>query len=301
MFVKKHMDFNIFDYLHEISHAFIDTLIVFIVVLIIYFILSFFENKLASKINHSNKFSPIIGAGVGLIPQCGFSIVAADMYRKNYITLGTLLAVFISTSDEAIPILLASPNKILSILPLITIKFIIAIFFGYLVDFIYKKKILNVDDHKTNTIHKGCCNHHIEHDKKDTFIKTHIIHPLLHSLKICAYVLVINIVFSSIIYFIGENTIMNFLNKNVLLTPLLSSLIGLIPNCASSVIITQLYVSNTLTFSATISGLICNAGLGLIYLFKDKNKITNSLLIMLLLLSISLLVGYVSLFIELSI
>lgn len=298
------MKFDFQEYLHEISHAFIDTFIVFIVILIIYFVLSFFESKLANKINKSNKFSPIIGASVGLIPQCGFSIVASDMYRKNYITIGTLIAVFISTSDEAIPILLASPDKLLSILPLITIKFIIALFFGYLIDFILNKKTILATKHnheEENTIHKGCCNHHIEHDKKESFVKAHIIHPLLHSLKVSAYVLVINVVFSTLIYFIGEQTIMNFLDNNIFLTPLLSSLIGLIPNCASSVIITQLYVSNTLTFSATISGLICNAGLGLVYLFKDKSKIKNSLFITSLLLLISLLVGYISLFIELSI
>lgn len=297
------MNFNFHDFMHELSHAFIDTLIVFIVILLIYFVLSFFESKLAKKMAKKQKFSHVLGAAVGLIPQCGFSIVAADMYRSNYITMGTLLAVFISTSDEALPILLASPSKILSIIPLLIIKFVIAIFFGFIIDLIFKRKqIINYKqtsnhNHK-EVIHTGCCKHDIGNEKED-FLKSHIIHPLLHSIKICAYVLIINIIFSTTIYFIGENTIKNFLDSNVYLTPLLSSLIGLIPNCASSVIITELFISSSLTFSATLSGLICNAGLGLIYLFKDKKQIKNTLLIVTLLFSISLIIGYGSLFIEL--
>ena len=126
-----------------------------------------------------------------------------------------------------------------------------------------------------------------------------MLHPLIHSLKICLYVLIINITFNLIIHFVGENVIKNFLNNNIFITPLLSSLVGLIPNCASSVIISELFVESSLTFSATLSGLICNSGLGLIYLFKDKNKFKNAISIVITLFLISLLVGYTSLFIEL--
>lgn len=287
--------------MHEILHALLDTLLVFSIILLIYFALSFVEDKLSKKLVRSNKFNPLLGAAVGLIPQCGFSIVAADMYKKKYITIGTVIAVFIATSDEALPILLSTPDKILSVIPFILLKFAIAIMFGYIIDLIFARHNKLTTNTSTNheEVHAtGCCHHEIN-SKEDNFIKLHVIHPLLHSLKICGYVLVINIIFNLLFYFIGEETIKNFLNQNVYLTPLLASLIGLIPNCAASVIITELYVTNALTFSATMAGLTCSSGLGLIYLLKDKKNIKNTLLIIALLLSISLLVGYGSLFIEL--
>ena len=99
--------------LHEIYHATIDTLIVLLIVFIIYIAISFIEGKLANNLSKNNKFNPLIGASIGLIPQCGFSVIGADLYRKKYITIGTLIAIFISTSDEAIPIMLSSTDKFL--------------------------------------------------------------------------------------------------------------------------------------------------------------------------------------------
>lgn len=291
-------------WLHLIEHVLIDTLKVFIVVLLLYFILSFFENKLAKKFERSSKYSPLIGASLGMIPQCGFSIVASDLYKKKYISTGTLLAVFIACSDEALIILLAHPDKILSIIPLFVVKFVLAISLGYLIDFIIKNKEVilkrKLHDHSHSLIHKGCCHHEIN-EEKESFVKAHIIHPLVHSLKIGLYILIINFIFALLIEFIGEDNIKAFLNTNVYLTPLLSSLIGLIPNCASSVIISELYASNILTFSATLSGLISNAGLGLMYLLKDKANIKRNLLITLTLFVIAVLFGYICLFIEKSI
>ena len=256
---------------HSIEHALIDTAKVFIVVLLIYFGLSFIEGKIAKKFQKSSKYSPIIGAAIGLIPQCGFSIVASDLYKKKHISVGTLLAVFIACSDEALPILLSSSDKILSVIPLFAAKFVLAISFGYLIDLILKRRtiIIKKHNHENTFIHKGCCHHEIEEHEEESFVKKHLVHPLLHTLKICAYVLVVNIIFELLIYYVGEANIKEFLNNNVYLTPLLSGLVGLIPNCASSVIISDLYVSDILTFSATLAGLISNAGLGLVFLFKD--------------------------------
>lgn len=287
---------------HSIEHALIDTAKVFIVVLLIYFGLSFIEGKIAKKFQKSSKYSPIIGAAIGLIPQCGFSIVASDLYKKKHISVGTLLAVFIACSDEALPILLSSSDKILSVIPLFAAKFVLAISFGYLIDLILKRRtiIIKKHNHENTFIHKGCCHHEIEEHEEESFVKKHLVHPLLHTLKICAYVLVVNIIFELLIYYVGETNIKEFLNNNIYLTPLLSGLVGLIPNCASSVIISDLYVSDILTFSATLAGLISNAGLGLVFLFKDKKNIKKSILITLTLLSIAIISGYLSLLIELS-
>ena len=291
-------------WLHLIEHVLIDTLKVFVVVLLLYFVLSFFENKLARKFEKSDKYSPIIGASLGMIPQCGFSIVASDLYKKKHISTGTLLAVFIACSDEALIILLAHPNKILSIIPLFVLKFILALAFGYLIDFLIKNKEIILKrihhNHGHLLVHKGCCHHEID-EESESFVKAHIIHPLIHSLKIGAYILIINFIFALLIEFIGEDNIKTFLTTNIYLTPLLSSLIGLIPNCASSVIISELFANNILSFSATLSGLISNAGLGLIYLLKDKNNIKRNLLITLTLFIIALIVGYISIIIEVNI
>lgn len=284
---------------HAIEHALVDTLTVFIIVFILYFFLSFVESKLADKFLKSGKYSPIIGATFGLIPQCGFSIVAADLYKKKYISVGTLIAVFIACSDEALVIMLSSPDKILSILPMFAIKFVFAIAFGYLIDLIIKRQTIRKHNHNEHSlVHKGCCHHEIG-ENKETFAKKHLFHPLIHSLKICLYVLIINIIFGLLIYYIKEENIREFLNSNIYLTPLFSSIIGLIPNCAISVIISEMYISNILPFSATLAGLISNAGLGLIYLFKGKQNIKNCILITITLFIIAILLGYSSLFIEL--
>lgn len=289
-------------FLHVLLHTLLDTLYIFIFILVIYFLLSFIEGKIAKKIEKNSKFSPILGSLVGLVPQCGFSIVGADLYKKKYISIGTLIAIFVSCSDEAIPIILSSPSKIYMIIPLLLIKFISAISFGYLIDLLFKgnKNLIEKKHHEDKLIHTGCCHHEIEENEKEGFVKKHLIHPLLHTLKITLYVFIINLVFALLIEYIGQNTIKDFLNKNVYLTPILASIVGLIPNCASSVIISELFVANSLSFGATISGLICNAGLGLVYLFKDKKDIKNNFLIISLLMFISLFIGYLTLLIEIN-
>ena len=284
--------------------AFLDTLKVLAIVFVFNFILSFIEGKIAKNFTKRAKLSPLIGSIVGLVPECGFSVVAADMYKKQYTTIGTLIGVFIACSDEALPIMLSNIESLKMILPLLAIKLTVAIGVGYLVDFILRKRQIIKERHNHENesfIHTGCCHHDIEENTQEPFAKKHLLHPLLHSLKIAGYILAINILFGLLIYFVGENSIKAFLNQNVYITPILSSLVGLIPNCASSVIITQLYISSSLTFAATIAGLICNAGLGLVFILKDKSLIKKSLLIIAILLLTSLLVGYITLFIELSI
>lgn len=277
-----------------------DTLITFFVIFILYVLISFVETKLTNKFKKATKYSPIIGAGIGLIPQCGFSIVASDLYLKNYISMGTLIAIFISCSDEALPILLSSPNSMIMCIPLLLTKFVVATVFGYFIDFIFRKPKITISTNNEEIENNdSCCFHH--HNNSQSKIKEHLVHPLIHSLKISLYVLIVNIVFALLIYYVKEDNIKSFINNNIYLTPLLSSIVGLIPTCASSIIITELFVSKALSFGATISGLICNAGLGLIYLFKKKENFKNNLLIVSLLFAISLIVGYIILFIEIHI
>ena len=291
--------------LHVLEHAIIESLKVLSVVIILNIALSFFEGKLANKINKNSRFSVFIGSLIGIIPQCGFSVVASDMYQKKRISMGTIIAVFIATSDEALPIMLSSKDKFFMVIPLIISKLLIAIFIGFLIDFIISRinKPKSFQDALVNneeSIHKGCCSHTIEEhgDKKKIFLKKHFLHPFIHSLKIFIYVFFINFLFGTLIHFIGEDNISSFLTKYQFLTPLIATFIGLIPNCASSVIITNLFIQGSISFGATLAGLITNAGLGLAFLIKSKKQLKNTLIIIGILILTSLIFGYLSLLIE---
>lgn len=275
----------------------LDSLKVVIIVLLFNILLSFFEAVLAEKLQKNKKVSPLLGAAFGLIPQCGFSIIASDMYLKQHITMGTLLAVFIACSDEALPILLSNPNKLSAVLPLIVIKFILGFLVGFSVDLLMSKAKHAVDEHHNHCshvkeIHVGCCHHDIDNEKESK-ISHHLIHPLFHSLKIFGYIFIINFLFGTIIFLVGEDSIVSLLQKSRWFSPLIATMIGLIPNCASSVIITNLFLLDGISFGACLSGLIVNAGLGMIYLLKSKHNQKNTAIIFAILVSTALIAGYI--------
>ena len=272
-----------------------DSLIVFAIVLLLHIIFSLFENKLSGRLKDNHKINPLLGSLFGLVPECGFSIIGSDLYIKEHITMGTLVAIFLSCSDEAIPLLIASHNeKSLYALILVGTKFVVGFLIGYLVDLVYRKR-KEIDLHLHNCkhedeIHTGCCHHKID-DEKESKVDKYLLHPLKHSLKIFVYVLIINLIFGFLIGFIGEDNISNFIESNKYLSPLFSCLIGLIPNCASSVIITELFIMNNISFGACLSGLLVNSGLGLIYLIKNNKKKTTIPILLICFLS-SLIIGY---------
>lgn len=268
--------------------ALIDSGKVFLVAFLVYFILSFFEKKLTKFLHKKNKYSPVIGSAIGIIPQCGISVVAADLYIKKHITVGTLFAVFISCSDEALPLLLSS-DRAIDIIPLILIKFVFGFIFGYLVDFFISKKDLNEIE---EPIHDGC-----GYQNEDKKIHKHFIHPFMHAVKIFCYVLVFNIIFAFLLHLIGEDNIINFINKHVYFTPVFCGVLGLVPNCASSVLITELYIRGGIPFGAMVTGLSVNAGLGLVYLFKNGETRRKTVKIAFILLTASILLGYGIIFI----
>ena len=283
------------DIWHGFLHALQDSLISFAIIFVIYVIIELVENKLSNKLQKAKKFSPVFGALYGLIPQCGFSVVATDMFVKRHITIGTLLAIYIATSDEALPILLSSPDKILSVIPLLILKFVLAFCVGYLVDFIYTKSRRQVHEHEHDcrheeTTHSGCCHHEIEGDKKSA--KEILLHPLLHSLKLLAYIFVINLIFSITIELVGEDVITATLLKAKYVSPLLTTALGLIPNCASSIIISNLYLAGGIGFGACLAGLVCNAGLGIMFLLKDNKNKKETFTIILILIGVALIAGY---------
>ena len=265
-----------------------DSVLIFAFVFLFHVILSFIETPVSNFLVKRKKTSPIFGALFGLIPQCGTSVVAADLYIKRFITIGTLIAVFLSCSDEALLILLAAWNeKTLMIFPLISLKLAAGILFGLLIDLIIRKQHVEDIDHIEEE--KECHTHHHE----NTLIHAHLVHPLIHSLKIFAYVLIINLALGLLIGFVGEENFANFMISNRYLAPLFSSIIGLIPNCASSVLITELYLSNTLSFGALFAGLLVNSGLGLMILIRHK-EIKKTLIVLGICFSIAVSLGYLT-------
>lgn len=276
--------------------ALLDSLKIFIFVFVFNFLFSFIEKKISK-----NKITVPLGAAFGLIPQCGFSVVAAEKYNKKQIGIGTLLAVFIATSDEALPVLFSNPEKIPSILQLLLLKFAIAIAIGYLSDLLLKPR-LNEQTHdalsENNVEHSPehehgktcCCN---GHGNEEGFVHVHLLHPLVHSLQTLIVVLLFNLVFSIIIALIGENTLTEFIKSNAYLSPLFSVIIGLIPNCASSVIIAEMFVTDKIAFGACLAGLIANAGVGLTVLFGKKENVKNAIKVIAVLIVTALLSGYI--------
>ena len=266
-----------------------DSVLIFAFVFLFHVILSFIENPVSNFLIKRKKTSPIFGALFGLIPQCGTSVVAADLYIKRFITIGTLIAVFLSCSDEALLVLLSAWNeKTLAIFPLIGLKLATGILFGLLIDLIIRHQKVEEVDHIEEE--KECHHHHHE----NTPAHAHLIHPLFHAIKIFIYVFIINLLLGLLIGFVGEENFINFMLTNRYLAPLFTSIIGLIPNCASSVLITELYLSGTLSFGALFAGLLVNSGLGMMVLFKEYKSIKKTLLIVGVCFIIAVSLGYLT-------
>ena len=290
------------DILHILLHSVEESILVFVVALVLYFIISFLEEKIAQGLAKKNRFSPLIASGLGLVPQCGLSIVASDLYVKKHITMGTIIALFLACSDEAIPILLSHPSDktIVSVALIILIKFVVGFITGYLVDFFLTRNKHEVHEHLEHChksfeeeVHIGCCSHPIEGVSEESKIYKHLLHPLVHSLKIFAYVLTINFIFSLIIYYVGQDKLEVFLQSNKYFAPIFASLIVVIPNCAASVVITNVYLLDYLSLGACVSGLCMNAGLGLLFLFKRKHDLKDSFTILGIMFGVSIFVGYI--------
>ena len=271
--------------------AFIDTLKVLPFLLVIYILIEFLEHRTSfsqkPQILQGN-LAPLVGSATGLIPQCGFSVMAAKLYDKGLIRTGTLLAVLLATSDEAFIILLASGSPAAAIMPLIVIKLIVGIGVGYLVNFLYSAEKLN--DNSVEDIHAYSCGR--EHDGKSD-ISVYLINPLLHTLQIAFYILVVNIIFAFVIDAVGEDKLAASMIGGSYFQPFITAVIGLIPNCASSAVITTTYINGGILFGSCAAGLCANAGLGLVVLFRNTKKIKRNIMFVFTLYIISVAVGIV--------
>ena len=262
----------------------LDTIFDFLKILpflfVAFLIMEYLEHGVNKKKNilKNKKVGPIFGSILGVIPQCGFSVMATNLFSSNVITLGTLLAVYLSTSDEMLPLLISNHVSIKIILPILIIKVIIGIIFGYLLDILYKKK--------SNKKEFSICNDEHCHCDESIFKSS-----LIHTLKIGLFILISTFIINSLIFYLGEDKIESILLSNTLFGPFLSSLIGLIPNCVASVLITELYLKGVITYGMLIGGLLTGSGIGLLVLFKVNKDKHENIIILLSLYLIGSLIG----------
>jgi len=256
-----------------IIDALVDTVKLLPLLYLSYLLIDFIDKRSSAyRLNYLfiKNLGPLFGALLGLVPQCGFSVIAASLFAQQGISAGTLVACFMATSDEALPMLLAYPSEYKSLGLLLILKLVIAILSGYLLDFVLYKKTLNEeDDFEIELSDPGCsCG-------SNSFMNA-----LNRTLKTTMFILGINLVIGFVLFGIGEDALSSLLNVHPMLQPFAAALIGFIPNCAASILLVQLYVLGGLSFGSMVAGLCTGAGIGMAVLWKqNKNKRENSLLL----------------------
>lgn len=267
--------------------------LLFIVFFIIELIEFFYSEKINSFMKKSEKSAPLIGSLAAIIPQCGFSVIASTLYIRRFITKGTLIGIYLATSDEAIPILLANPTHTHLVVPVVGLKLFIGILAGYLIDFILKdKKYIPIVEEadSDNDLHadEGCCHHSVSHRRKRELIY----HPLKHTFNIFIFILLITILLNFVLAVYAEHSILHLLlGKVKVLEPIITAFVGLIPNCAVSIALTMLLIKGSISFGAVMSGLLSNAGLGILVLCRHNENYKDTLKIISILLCISIASG----------
>ena len=272
--------------LDVIKDGVLDTLKIFPYLLITFIILEFIEHKLSHKnkeiLSKNKKFGPFIGSILGALPQCGFGAMASELFSSRVITIGTLVAVYLSTSDEMLPIMISEKVDVLFLLKIICFKVLVGIIVGIIIDLILKKK----EEH--NHIHDLCEEDHCKCEKDGIIMSS-----IKHTLKIGLFILIANLLINVLIFKVGEENISNILlNKNIF-TYFLASLIGLIPNCASSVIMTELYLSKLVTLGTLFSGLLTGSGIGILILFKTNKNLKENLIILSIIYFTGIIIGMI--------
>ena len=286
------------EFLHALEHSAIESLMMLPFLAIAFFILEYIEAKVEEKSSHiiekAGKAGPFAGALLGLIPQCGFSVIGSNFYAKRIITLGTLIAIYLSTSDEALLVMLTKPNRILDILTVLGIKLAIALVAGYVIDLFLRKKAKSDECHHRHHHDDSCDDEELigeEHCCYHTDWKAIIKCTVKRTVSVFAFLFAANFALGYIIELVGEARLQEIMLTDSIFQPLLTALIGLIPNCAPSVILAELYIEGAISLGSVISGLCTGAGVGLIVLFRVNRGVKSNLGIVALLYVIGALSG----------
>ncbi len=279
---------------HNLLHALEHTWPLMPFLFIIYALMELLESKadLQKVTRLGGKLGPMVGAATGLVPQCGFSVMAAKLFERKYVTVGTLLAIFMTTSDEAFIIMISSGTGAVWLLPLLLSKIVIGVCVGYAVDgvlrlFGRKQTCVAIPktengvpentreifmqrymDEKDVQVNCSCGRRHDD----DSAWKNYLVYPFLHTLKVALFILLVNFVLGTIIHEVGEQAFVDYMQKNRFVQPFITCGIGLIPNCASSVVITETFLSGGITFGSCVAGLCVNAGMGFVVLLRNMRR-----------------------------
>ena len=255
---------------------------------ITYLIMEYIEHKTSNKVKQviqkSGKFGPLLGGIVGIVPQCGFSVSATNLYSARVITLGTLISVYLTTSDEMLPILISETMPASTILTILGIKLVIGVLAGFIIDFVARKLHKEKEETKIEEI----CEHEHCHCEKGILISS-----IKHTLNIVLFLFITTLIINIVFHYVGEDYLSKILLKGTILGPFITSLIGLIPNCGASIILTELYLNNAISLSSLIAGLLTGSGTALIVLFKENKNIKENIFIICLLYSLGVISGLI--------
>lgn len=257
---------------HALEHTVADVIGLLPFLFLTYLLMELMEHYAGSKFNqaiqNSGKFSPLIGAVLGIIPQCGFSATAASFFSARIIGVGTIIAVFLSTSDEMLPILLSEAVPIGTIVKILFSKATIACVSGYIASFVYQNLLRKKEGDMD--IHVVCEEEHCSCE--DGVLKS----AIKHTVKIFFYIFVITFLFNAVIEGVGEDSLANVFSNLPVIGQMVAALVGLIPNCASSVVITQLYLKGVISAGMMMSGLLVNAGIGSLVLIRLNRHVKEN-------------------------
>ena len=263
---------------------------------ITYLVMEYLEHKTGEKtkniIQKSGKLGPLWGGILGIFPQCGFSAAASNLYAGRVITLGTLIAIFLSTSDEMLPVLISENASLGLILKILVIKLVIGIIAGFIIDCIgqviknNKKQVQSRAEEIEEEIGHICEHEHC-HCEEGGILKSSI----KHTLNIFIFIIIITFILNLTIHFFGEEKLSNLILNMPIIGPIIAGIVGLIPNCAGSVILTQLYLQNVISIGSMIGGLLVGSGIGILILFRVNKNIKENLKILGLLYAIGVVCG----------
>lgn len=247
-----------------------------------FFFIELLEHKFQRQgtlvIEKAGRFGPLLGSVLGCFPQCGFSVMATNLYVTRIITLGTLVSIYLSTSDEMLPILLAHGSDGTVILQILGVKFLIGVFSGFLIDLLFRKKFHMEINHLCEEEHCHC----EEGVLRSSF--THTSHTFL-------FIIAVSFGINLLMAYGGEDFLSHVFLGNHWLSPFVASLIGLIPNCAASVVITELYLEGIIPFSSAIAGLLTGSGVAILVLFRSNKHVKENMMILFLIYFIGVVSG----------
>ncbi len=277
--------------LHVVEHAVEDTLRLVPFLFLTYLAMEAIEHKAGEKaeaaVQRAGKAGPLVGALLGVIPQCGFSAAASTFYAGRVITVGTLLAVFLSTSDEMVPIFIAEQVPVPFMAGVLVAKMVIAMVAGLGVDFILRR-LRRDGDHRLH-IHDLCEQEHCACEEHSSILGS----AVRHTLQVTLFIFLVTLALGAVIELVGEDALASFMSASPVLSVLASAIVGLIPNCAASVAITQLYLEGALGFGAMLAGLLVSSGVGMLVLFRTNRPMGRNFAIVGALLAVGVCCGVV--------